>query len=463
MARVFIQRSLQDVQLLGAQGSVSLSPLTDAPLRTERLPWPALVVGEVRHLPEGQAVALQAEEKPAEHRVHALEIWGPRAVPESLRSIAVVPLAGHGPDAEALVEKLNARLAAWHMETIPAVVAPFVLPDDGEPESRVSAVEQAVRALDPAARPAALLVMKEHDWRPGEPPGALYQLLHESLGHRLGIPTKPIQVREGLDASSVIINLTGLLARAGGTPWGLAPGAGRPGLIHDLVFALDIGGRDRSGSRGNEYAGLVALAGDHCPTGRQRHATAVRERMEDPGQLRAWVLELARELRSQRRASGSWLFLRDGRFADDELSALREAAVQARREGLLDGGATLTAAEIHKKHALRIFAEVDGRAAQPPAGATIWLTAEDAPVADLVLATTGAPWNLQASAAPIRCFIRTLGGNPQHAAAAEDIWRLTHLAWTSPRAPLKLPLPLHAAQNLCDDLARGRKPYAFPC
>ena len=58
---------------------------------------------------------------------------------------------------------------------------------------------------------------------------------------------------------------------------------------------------------------------------------------------------------------------------------------------------------------------------------------------------------------------RTLWGDPQHAAAAEDIWRLSHLAWTSPRAPLKLPLPLHAAQNLCDDLARGRKPYAFPC
>jgi argonaute-like protein implicated in RNA metabolism and viral defense len=73
-----------------------------------------------------------------------------------------------------------------------------------------------------------------------------------------------------------------------------------------------------------------------------------------------------------------------------------------------------------------------------------------------VLVTTGEPWHIQGTSIPIRCHLRTIGGPVLHEEAMQDIWNLTHLNWSAPKLPCRLPIPLHAAQRMAEDLMQHR-------
>lgn len=457
---------LSDFTVLQQGARLAAEPCPELAAAVRVHPWPALSVGDIRGgVPEERPAD---EHKAVEHRVRAMQTFGFRHVPQALRRIAVVPLAGEEVIAEELVQVCRASLKAWHLDDrLSASIAPASILAKGADAERVVPVERWLASLSTAERPSAMFVFKENSYRKGRGGEAegIYKEIHERLGHRQKVPLKMLQTKQPKEGweSSILNNLPGLLARSGAIPWWLHGTELDPALHHDLIVGIDVGGRDRASARGNDRLGAVALSSTEPPRATVFHDTVVGEEVSE-ALLEASILGAARDLPGP--AERHWLVLRDGIVGKGELASLRRVAEKARAGGLLGEQAAFTVAEVRKEHALRLFGGRPGSARQALSGAYLQLRGADPcasdPFTEVILGTTGAPWNSAASADPVRCVIRTLVGPALHAEAVRDIWRLSHLNWASPRTPIKQPLPLHAAQQLCEDLANGRPTYAFP-
>lgn len=409
------------------------------------LPWPTICVGAA-----GVAVSLSGS--PVEHRAQALSRHGLRRVPTGWHTLEVAALKGQRSLAEQIVAECQSVLRAWRCPELAVRLAAV----EREPGlSGVAALAEHYRQQ--VVRPSLLLVCKDpREAKPGEAGDPVYQAIHRELGENFALPVK-ISLQPGRDLRSYVINLLGsLLARGGACLWGLAPKV----LFHDLCIGVDVGGRDRGGSRGEDRVLAVAMAKGEAP-----HFWFYREAPQVTGETLGeellWAIVKGAHDAIGGHSRGHWLYLRDGGISKAEREALEGVARRARAEGLLPDDRAFTAVEVRKQHALRVFS-APGPTWQQPEPGRLWRL----PGYEAVLSVTGDGFDLHGSADPLHLVAHTIlgtaDGRETRTRALSDLWPLSHLNYSAPRLVSKLPIVLHAAQRLGDDLARGLSPRHLP-
>lgn len=420
-------------------------PLPEDASAISSLPWPTITVGR-----DGKSVPPEGNK--VEYRMNALVRHGLRRVPSDWHTLEVVAPASARPLAEALAEACQSLLREWRCDQL---VVRLCAVERAPGVEGVAALAEHYRAQE--RRPSLLLLCKgpqEPVSLDGDP---AYRAMHQVLGETFALPIKVAVLRAKRDLRSAAINVLGsLLARGGACLWGLAPKS----LTHDLCIGVDVGGRDRSGSQGNDHLLAVAMAGEQQP-----HFWVAQEAPAVTGETLSeellWAVIKGAHGAIGEHSRRHWLYLRDGGIPDDEWKALQKVAARARQEGLLPGERAFTAVEVRKDHAMRLFNTSQGRWEQPQEG-RLW----SLPDYEAVLSVTGESHDLHGSADPLhlsaRTILPTVEGKETRARALLDIWPLTHLNYSAPRLPSKLPIVLHAAQRLGTDLANGLSARHLP-
>jgi hypothetical protein len=163
-------------------------------------------------------------------------------------------------------------------------------------------------------------------------------------------------------------------------------------------------------------------------------------------QVRTMVYEgLKADLASVKKPK-SIILQRDGRLFRAEWLGFQEAIEQLIREGLLDEQTVWGGIEIAKKFGagLRLVEEIEGRLHNPVIGTALALEKNEG-----IVATTGYPFSLRGTSAPI--LVRVVGGSLNLDWVMEDVFRKSLLAWSNPDHCMGIPIDL----KLCDEYLRA--------
>jgi hypothetical protein len=143
---------------------------------------------------------------------------------------------------------------------------------------------------------------------------------------------------------------------------------------------------------------------------------------------------------------------RDGRAWSSEISGARRALAALKPDKVLPEECALTVLELHKRSSipLRLFepsSGVNGASVQRPQVGTAWIASTE----EAFVCTTGAPFAHPGTPSPLQVF-RAYGTLPIEM-CADDVFRLSTLAWSRPEDCSRYPVTLKLADRFLADEA----------
>lgn len=221
-------------------------------------------------------------------------------------------------------------------------------------------------------------------------------------------------------------------------PFGLAQR-----LHADLTIGIDIK---------NNACCLLAVGEFGSRITSRVHVSKQKEKLNER-QLQKYLQELLTD--ESRRSSAPIRRIvvhRDGRAWSSEISGARRALEALKAEKVLPGDCTLTVLELHKRSSipLRLFQPgqgVNGASVQRPQVGTTWIASAE----EAFVCTTGAPFAHPGTPSPLQVF-RVYGTLPIDE-CAEDVFRLSTLAWSRPEDCSRYPVTLKLADRFLADEA----------
>jgi hypothetical protein len=205
---------------------------------------------------------------------------------------------------------------------------------------------------------------------------------------------------------------------------------------HPIVLGVDV-------RRGVVGITLVANAGEQFRFHSFHHA-GMRERLSRRRFAEELGTFLRREVERLALRPTRLLIVRDGRLLAGEADAVRDALASL---GAVDCWAP-TFVEVHKSSmtSFRLWRRGDGRVENPEVG--VWIEISDRRA---VLCTTGVPFRLPGTAQPLLVVHRE--GPASIREVVEDVLRWSFLAWNSPTAAARLPLPLKLTDTFLETVS----------
>ncbi len=221
-------------------------------------------------------------------------------------------------------------------------------------------------------------------------------------------------------------------------PFGLAQR-----LHADLTIGIDIK---------NNACCLLAVGEFGSRITSKVHVSKQKEKLNER-QLQKYLQDLlAEEIRRSSAAIRSVVLHRDGRAWSSEISGARRALEALKADNLLPEECALTVLELHKRSSipLRLFQPspgVNGASVQRPQIGTAWIASAE----EAFVCTTGAPFAHPGTPSPLQVF-RAYGTLPIEM-CAEDVFRLSTLAWSRPEDCSRYPVTLKLADRFLADEA----------
>jgi hypothetical protein len=221
-------------------------------------------------------------------------------------------------------------------------------------------------------------------------------------------------------------------------PFGLAQR-----LHADLTIGIDIK---------NNACCLLAVGEFGSRITSRVHVSKQKEKLNER-QLQKYLQDLLIE-ESRRSPAGirSVVLHRDGRAWSSEISGARRALEVLKAEKVLPEDCALTVLELHKRSSipLRLFqpgSGENGASVQRPQIGTAWIASRE----EAFVCTTGAPFAHPGTPSPLQVF-RAYGTLPIEM-CAEDVFRLSTLAWSRPEDCSRYPVTLKLADRFLADEA----------
>jgi len=227
----------------------------------------------------------------------------------------------------------------------------------------------------------------------------------------------------------------GIITEAGVKPWVISDS-----LNHDLHIGIDLlYGRigyhflyDKGGRR------IITESGESSQRGRMHEAIKSPE-------LRNKLIQVIKSIIKQGIQINTIVIHRDGRWWPSESIGFKEAINVLQKEGLLNQNLQYSIVEIHKNHLpIRLFTHKSGEKIEyrnPLPGTYLSLDSER-----ILLTTTGKPGSWENSfgrtASTLLLDVVEKTDKIENKKIAEDIYRLTHLNWSSPDIDISLPVTI---------------------
>ena len=256
--------------------------------------------------------------------------------------------------------------------------------------------------------------------------------------------TKTLEQGQNQWNQFILMNALDVLQQMDAVPW-------RPNSAgsYEAQVVIDVG-HDR---RYFALSLLIARSEEKTPSFRM--VTNVRVKADHKQEtinqhiLTDELVRLVQEtLGYQHEPLASLLVLRDGRTVGGELQGVIDGVARLRNFGMLTPEASVDVVDIHKESLkpIRLWElEPDGRIANPLEGTAIVVNEKMA-----LLTTTGAATLHQGTAEPVMLAATSCGTDVLR--AAEAVFAVAQLNWSSPRVAQRLPLPLKRT----DDELRAR-------
>jgi len=244
----------------------------------------------------------------------------------------------------------------------------------------------------------------------------------------------------------------GIITEAGVKPWVLADS-----LNHDLHIGIDllyghIGYHflyDKGGRR------IITESGESSQRGRMHEAIKSPE-------IRNRLVHTIRFIIKQGIQINNIVVHRDGRWWPSESIGFKEAISILQHEGLLNQTLQYSVVEIHKNHLpIRLFTHNYGERIEfrnPLPGTFLIMDSER-----ILLTTTGRPGSWEnysgRTASTLLLDVVEKTDKIENKKIAEDVYRLTHLNWSSPDIDISLPVTIRwtdealreTLRSACDD------------